>query len=84
MGQALAAVQRAQQEGGRVILTAAAALDDAGREALWEAYIADKEYLVEMLGVSVFRGDHGPLIPKYPDGVQALPCLNGILASNTL
>jgi hypothetical protein len=37
---------------GRVVITATANLDDEAREAMWTAYIADKDRMVEMLGVS--------------------------------
>ena len=48
----LAADHLWQQEDGRVHLTGATRLDDAGKEALWAAYIADKELLLELMGVS--------------------------------
>jgi hypothetical protein len=36
---------------GRVVMASTLDMDDATREAAWQAYIADKEKLVEMLGV---------------------------------
>lgn len=39
-------------EGGRVIMKSTLLMDDEAREALWKAYIEDKERMVEMMGVS--------------------------------
>ena len=36
---------------GRVVMASTLDMDDTAREAAWQAYIADKEKLVEMLGV---------------------------------
>ncbi len=36
---------------GRVVMASTLDMDDATREAAWQAYIADKEKLVDMLGV---------------------------------
>ena len=38
--------------GGRVVMTSTLLMDDAAREAMWKAYIEDKERMVEMMGVS--------------------------------
>lgn len=37
---------------GRVVMASTVDMDDVAREAMWAAYIADKERLVELLGVS--------------------------------
>jgi len=40
---------------GRVVMASTLDMDDATREAAWQAYIADKEKLVDMLGDSAYR-----------------------------
>lgn len=40
---------------GRVVMASTLDMDDATREAAWQAYIADKEKLVEMLGDSAYH-----------------------------
>lgn len=43
------------KDSGRVIMTATLEMDDSAREAMWKAYIADKDELVEMLGDSAYQ-----------------------------
>ncbi|GAB4814377.1 hypothetical protein N2152v2_001423 [Parachlorella kessleri] len=61
-----------QQEDGRVHLTGASGLDDAGKEALWAAYIADKELLLELMGDTDYQVWFDEAAHPLPEGVPAI------------